>query len=301
MESLSFKNITCDLCGSQVYHTVWPENLPDELLPEMFGYAGGKKFRGRVVQCVDCGLKYVNPQPTNLELLYSQVIDEHYLSGEKHRYDNFRRRFREVADRFKGDDLVLDVGCATGIFLDIMKENNCRGEGIEPSLWASGIARSKGYQVYQTSFNDFYFNNKDKKYDVVTAWDVLEHLSSPRSFCEKAYDLLKSGGVLIVDSPDSGLWHAKLLGRFHWLVIMMHIFYFDRKTAKKLFEQVGFTDVRVSPSRMIMPLGTVVVWFKKWPIIYPIVKWATDKVPFLGRIKISLVAGLNVSGVKPLT
>jgi SAM-dependent methyltransferase len=92
-------------------------------------------------------------------------------------------------------------------------------------------------------------------FDVVTMWDVIEHLTDPRGTLEQAYRLLKPGGLMVVHTIDIESLFARLMGT-HWPWLMeMHIYYFSRRTLRKMLEQCGFQVLSDRPQGRYLRLG----------------------------------------------
>jgi SAM-dependent methyltransferase len=82
--------------------------------------------------------------------------------------------------------------------------------------------------------------------DVVTLWDVVEHLANPRSTFEEAWRILRPGGWLVVQTMNVESWPARLLGpRWPWLM-EMHLHYFSPRTLSALARQVGFEPIKTA-------------------------------------------------------
>ena len=109
---------------------------------------------------------------------------------------------------------MLDVGCASGAFLRVMREAGWDGDGIEPSesqfLRASMLLGGSS-KIQQCMLQDA---GLTKDYDLVTLWDVLEHVTEPAEFLQLAASHLKSGGYLALNVPriDSPLLSCWVLG-----------------------------------------------------------------------------------------
>ena len=89
--------------------------------------------------------------------------------------------------------MLLDVGCGSASFLDICKNNGWEVEGIDASPSSAKVALEKyNIKVHHGNFMDMEF---DKKFDVITLWGLLEHLSDPVSALTKVVSLLKVGGT----------------------------------------------------------------------------------------------------------
>lgn len=294
--ALALEELDCDLCGGADYDVVWPEVLPPALAPDMFSYSGGKRFHGRVVRCLGCGLRYVSPRPRFTTEMYAAAEDPHYEGTRASRLRAFAPLLSHVALLAAPGDALLDLGCATGPWLAVAGNAGYRVRGVEPSHWASAVAARHGLAVDNCALEDFVTT---ERFRVVTCFDVLEHTDSPRRVASIAFDLLEPGGTFVVSVPDFSRWHTRVLGRYHWLVVLMHYYYFDPSTIRRLLESVGFTNVRVVPApRVTMALADAAVWFSRWGAPGRAAARVFTHSP-LGRLHVSVRASLLAIGQRP--
>jgi hypothetical protein len=178
------------------------------------------------------------PQPSadDLTAAYEDVEDPLYMAERENRYHTFRKVVRQL-DAAEGRRL-LDAGAYCGYFVDVAREAGFQAEGLELSRWASDQARDLGLTVHNETIATRAASGES--YDIVTMWDVIEHLGDPRKELEHLHSLLVSGGKLYVSTIDAGGLVARALGpRWPWLMDM-HLHYFDRRTLPMLLDQVGF-------------------------------------------------------------
>jgi 2-polyprenyl-3-methyl-5-hydroxy-6-metoxy-1,4-benzoquinol methylase len=163
----------------------------------------------RIVRCRSCGLWFVNPQPTADELsqFYAKYDDgELWRSAE----ENFNRGIRQAILRFKRQGAVLDVGCGSGNFLRCMRGAGFSVTGIEPSKTGSQYGEAvQGVQIFNGRVEEYVLENPERRFDVVTLLNVLEHLTNPKETLLKLRDLMAPDAVVAVVVPDA---------RFHALV-----------------------------------------------------------------------------------
>src|SRR6266436_5699968 len=150
VSSSSRTAVACHVCSS----------TNDKIYVEARGY--------RIVQCTNCGLWFVNPQPTAEELrqFYSTYDD-----GDQWRNleERFNRGVRDAILRVKRSGSVLDVGCGSGNFLRCMKETGFSAFGIEPSGSGSEYARDERWvDIYHGMIEDYIDDNRDRRFDVIT-------------------------------------------------------------------------------------------------------------------------------------
>jgi ubiquinone/menaquinone biosynthesis C-methylase UbiE len=206
-----------------------------------------------IVRCAGCGLRFLDPQPTETELtaLYGE---DYFVSADSRGrgYDgyvteaqNWRRTFRDrLTDLPATPGSLLDVGAATGFFVEQARAVGWDAIGIEPSEWAAAYARDKlGVEVHAGTLESMQF--PDASFDVVTMWEVIEHLPDPRVTLAEVRRILRPGGMLVLSTPDAGSLAARLSGRrwLGWRKVPEHLFYFDRGTLDRLLSQSGFRPV----------------------------------------------------------
>jgi SAM-dependent methyltransferase len=110
---------------------------------------------------------------------------------------NAVRRHMEIKGR-----RVLDIGCGGGLFLSKMKQAGADVLGIELSDTRAHYAKTKhGIDVVKRTIEDTYWREFHGTFDVVTLWDVIEHVNYPLTTLRSAADMLKPGSILLIDTP----------------------------------------------------------------------------------------------------
>ena len=237
--------VKCNLCGADDWHLRFPGTTAAPGLPEVDIFRCTSPAYGshpQIVECNRCGLVYANPQwsPDELVAAYTAVEDDLYLQERAGRELTFEKHLLDL-EKFTGPAdgrHLLDVGAYIGVFVDIARKHGWHAEGIEPSDWAVARAQQDGLPVYQgTQFSPVLV---DRKFDVITMWDVIEHVTDPAGELRQAYHLLNNGGWLAVHTMDISSFTARLMGhRWPWLMDM-HIYYFSQATLAAMLHRCGF-------------------------------------------------------------
>lgn len=118
---------------------------------------------------------------------------------------------------------VLDIGCNTGEFLDFAKNNGASTYGFEYSIDSNKICESKGHVMLQN------LDERNKKFDLITAFDLVEHLYNPSTFFEQVSKLLKPNGKLIIFTGDIECWaFKKCKGKWWYLNYPEHVMFISK-------------------------------------------------------------------------
>ncbi len=200
-------------------------------------------------RCQQCDLVFVWPVPNILDDVYSKNYfhkdDQDHKFGYTD-YDQDKEMMREIflkhLDSFAKlvpGRRIFDIGSATGYFLDLAKTKGWQTYGIDISEYASKLAHDKGHQAW--AGKDLESVETDDKFDLVTMWDVLEHLPDPLTYLKKLRSMMSEDSVLAVNTIDRGSLWAKILGkRWQLIVPPEHLMYYTYKNLEDLFTQAGF-------------------------------------------------------------
>ena len=97
---------------------------------------------------------------------------------------------------------ALDIGCGGGLFLSNLKAEGADVIGVELSDTRAYYAKTKhGFEVVKRTIEDKYWNVFHGSFDIVTLWDVIEHVNYPLATLQAAAKMLKPGGILLIDTP----------------------------------------------------------------------------------------------------
>jgi SAM-dependent methyltransferase len=239
------ETVACDLCGSTAAAALLSG-------PDRVSWRPGTFH---LVRCGECGLIYQNPRPTATDIVRFYEGDYHpYIAAiedEPSALRRWRRRFgmkgrcRLILDR-KPPGHLLDVGCGTGIFLDTMRGYGWQVQGVELNADAARYSRERlGLEVFSGPLEAVSY--ADGTFDVVTLWDVLEHLPSPRAAMDTFRRILKPDGLLVFRVPNAGSLDARLFGAY-WAGwdLPRHYYVFDQASVQRLLRQGGFEVLDVS-------------------------------------------------------
>lgn len=239
--------VNCNLCGRNEWNLRFPATMNGSGM-DVSAFRcthPGYGHHAQIVQCRHCGFVYANPRWTAEELIgaYSAVEDQIYLTERQGRELTFRKHLQALERQIgpANGRSLLDVGAYIGVFVEVAKTAGWDAWGVEPSAWAAEEARRHGLNVL-TGTQDAP-ELQGHQFDVVTMWDVIEHVFDPTAEIGKAYHLLKPGGWLVAHTMDIDSLTARLMGgRWPWLMDM-HIHYFSRKTLAEMLRKNGFEVV----------------------------------------------------------
>ena len=249
MKPLETQELACPLCAAPV--------------PMRSHFKNGAD---RIRQCPECSVGFVYPRLTGSYLLsqYSPKYfqEKGYDSIEESEYVNMHswrakiamclRRVNKLRRAQAG--LLLDVGCGRGWFLEAARERGWRVQGVELcAAVAEKTMENVGTQVYSGSIFDVDIDLPSETFDLVTMFDVIEHLEAPLEALRICHRILKPGGALAISTPNLRGLGCRLLGAKAFAVWPdEHIFYFGPGSMKRALQLADFTDMEIA-SREIYP------------------------------------------------
>lgn len=214
------------------------------------------------VRCLRCGLIYVNPRQVRgeIEAFYGE---EYYALGQKIDYEARVGFFAGVAARLESQvrpGRLLDIGCGYGQFLLACRQRGWQVAGVELGAAACARAREAGLEVFCGTLAQAGY--PENNFDVVTLWNVLDHLAEPLAEVREIRRVLRPGGLICFRVPNA-VFHLRVKGVLRLLGVLgvrdvttFHLISLTPRTARLLLERGGFTAVRVENS----PLSSVNPW-----------------------------------------
>lgn len=257
------KHVTCSLCRADDWQCYLPESTNGRISVDAVRCTNpGYGSHAQIVKCNQCGFLYANPRWDESELLgaYEAVEDETYLAEREGRELTFTKHLQAMEKILGGSDSaaprqLLDVGAYIGVFVEVAQAAGWDVLGVEPSTWAAGVAQAQGLPVICGTQDAPELAGR--QFDVVTMWDVIEHVDDPSGEMAKAYELLKPEGWLVVHTMDVDSLMAKLMGkRWPWYMDM-HIHYFSQQTMARMLQINGFRVVWSGAQGRFLRLGYV--------------------------------------------
>lgn len=196
-----------------------------------------------LVECMHCGVMYFDPMPTVVEL--SQFYSGSYYDFDKSREEGKGMAFARRLMRWKPTGKFLDVGCATGFFINgIRTHSNWEVYGTDFGESAVRFARENlGLNVVQGDLDAAAF--PDAFFDYVHVNNVLEHVLTPVVLLKECRRIIKPDGVLFLSVPNGFNDGLDLID--FWKEEKKparskngHIFFFPSQTLLMLFDKIGF-------------------------------------------------------------
>lgn len=195
--------------------------------------------------CQHCGVEWVSPMPSKDQIssfypskYYAHQSDEKPSFWQKLiKFLNFRVRSKEP--KFDKVGSILDIGCGTGDALELYKALGWVTLGVNFGQMSSSKVDISEEGILEADFLELDFG--DRKFDYVRMNHTLEHLSNPVETIDKAYELLKPGGVLFVAVPNSDSFLYKVFKSFWWNYgLPCHLFVYNKSSLTHLLVSAGF-------------------------------------------------------------
>lgn len=222
-----------------------------------------RKYELAYLRCRACGTVYVSPRPD------PGLLDEYYRSSTNYEYWNTvvfpasedarrERIFRPRAERAvelarrhgAGAGTLLDVGAGYGTFCEEVRRLGAfeRVVALEPEPHLAETCRGKGLEVIEAPVERAALATG---VDVVTSFEVIEHLFSPREFVQRCAAVLRPGGLLMLTCPNVRGFDVEVLGTLSATVDAEHLNYFHPESLGALLERSGFAVVEAqTPGRL---------------------------------------------------
>ena len=199
--------------------------------------------------CKDCGVIFQFPRPSE-EAMISYVNAEYesghygeYVTAREMKTEHFRWRMNTMRPYLRPGRL-LDVGCSCGYFLQVAEREGYDIQGLEFSASAIAAADPAIRPRIRQATVDELAKEYPGRYDVVTAFDFIEHLDRPKDFLNTVWSLLSPDGTLALSTPDAGHYLRHFMrSRWPMLQPMQHLTIFSAKALRLALEGTGFKVV----------------------------------------------------------
>ena len=240
-----FEEVSCPACNLKKYRKIFSK--------------GGFSF----VNCENCGTVFINPRPTR------EILNDFYANSQsiKHWNDkiysaseNIRRkqifspRAKKVIDLCKkystNTEILFDVGGGYGTFCEEVKKFNIfkRVISVEPSKDLANTCRSKGIEVIEKPIEDVGM----EKASVITNFELIEHLFSPKDFIIACYKALSKDGLLFLTTPNIKGFDLTILNKLSDNIVgPNHLNYFNCESLNRLLQSCGFkVEEVITPGKL---------------------------------------------------
>ena len=208
------------------------------------------KFHIDLVRCPECQLRYHVKAPVDINDAYNSPT---YMQGSQgfwtddyeYRKERFGRERMEILTNTIGDikgKSILDVGCGSGYFLDCAKEKGaiCYGLEIADDI-RQWVSRQLGIKVFSRPIEEL---ASDTKFDVITMFDLIEHVERPAELLLHAHRLLKNGGHVFFYTPNFDSFGIKVMqDQSNLISPAAHLLFFTSESLQYVLNKVGFQVV----------------------------------------------------------
>lgn len=278
----------------------------DRLVMEGYDRLHSIPGKFRVVECRKCGLMRTNPRPTRdtIGIYYPSDYRPHRAAdGDSEPSPSATKRWFRQLLGFESRGMpkdppgrLLEIGCASGAFIEEMRKAGWTVEGIEFSERAAIAARMKGLKVQIASVESA--TAPAEPVDVVAAWMVLEHLHDPVSALKTVRRWVRRDGYLIASVPDADCLLRRLSGaRSYDLQLPTHLYHYTLRTLEAVLRHAGWNIARVSWQRNCNTLLWTAAYLareKNWDSLLHLADWLrTAKAAGKLRAALGWVLGLT--------
>jgi SAM-dependent methyltransferase len=232
------EHVGCPLCG---------KNYPSRVIPCQFG------MKASVAVCNSCRIGFQTPRPppeaTLAYMNWRWRSKDSYVDDRTAQMNRGSEQLGFVTKTVSRDaNTLLDFGAGAGSFVKLALDAGYDAVGVE----RSPTAREKAKTSYGV---DLLAELPDKQFDVITLWDVIEHLRSPQDLLTKLWHSLAPGGTIFLETGNWESWE-RLCNRDRWHVYLFdHHFYFSPSSLQRITKAAGYGEFRLLDVNRVPPFG----------------------------------------------
>jgi len=199
-----------------------------------------------LLRCTNCHLVFDYRQPSIEELsrhymMYSYATLKKCPDATIHSF----RRLLSKFEIYRQKNLILDIGCGQGDFLIEANKHGWRSYGTEYSSAALELCKARGLTVFREPI--YLGKFAELKFDIITSFEVIEHIQNQRSLFEIAQKLLRPGGILYITTPNfNALLRYLEKEEFKMICYPEHLCFYTRRSLRHLAEQYQFRPLKIA-------------------------------------------------------
>jgi spore maturation protein CgeB len=215
-------------------------------------------------RCGFCGAIYQNPLPSLQEMSvyannqYNDGLYKNYLEASDLKYQTFAYRLDRVLQMFhrqktsRLEPRILDVGCSNGRFVELAVKMGMDAWGVELSENAIKAAAPEARARIHHGDANRIQGMRIGKFDIVTAFDLIEHLFDPIDFLRNLHEILTDNGVLVMTTPDAGSLLGPIM-KSQWPMLQpfQHTILLSRKAARILLQETEFSTISIGATSKV--------------------------------------------------
>lgn len=236
--------------------------LCDSINQEIYIDAAHISCKKNILKCRNCGLVFfeTDNHAFPLDNSYWDEKPQKSIYEKDDVYTRFEKEFKDrmlMIENLKEKGTLLDIGCGLGHFLSVARESGWKSIGVEISPSAVKYVReNSNLEVHEGTVENCDIENNSV--DVITMWDVIEHIQNPIEALSAVRNKLKKGGMLVIKTPDNGglfkafsiflyrLTLKKIFFQLKYVYYVPHYFYYNKVNIRKLLEKFNFGDIKIA-------------------------------------------------------
>jgi len=250
----------CKICGSDVFNVIYDDKIREGAFGQM------TELPYKMYQCTECGTIFHDFDIAHSAEYYQSKEYREGVDGDVSIEQYHKMHDAEVLPKLKytgtevfRDAVVADIGCGGGSFLDYVAGVAREVVAIEPSEEFRKGLTLRGYRSYAYATDAF--EDYEGKIDVLTSFDVIEHVDDPVEFMKDAYRLMKPGAYGFIGTPTNMPVYCETLGKTYekFLYCYQHPWIFSDKGLRICCEKAGFRDIRIE-YKQVYGLSNLISW-----------------------------------------
>ncbi len=221
------------------------------------------KIKGRsIYECKNCSLAAVFPKPSKIQIdnVIKKISNNFYKEyiTEKYSYMQYFHKKLDEITKYKKKGSLLEIGCGRGLFLEIAKKKKWCVFGIDLSREAVKICNKNQLNVKYGTLGTVKL--KSKKFDVIAAFQLIEHVDDPTKLLQKISEKQNKGGVLMITTPNRKGILASLSGKYWYdYYNKEHLYFFTQRVLEEMVVNAGY-EILVSNKEASRNINLLYQW-----------------------------------------